>query len=60
MAKDSTNVNLEFEEMKDLLDIVLPKQKYVYKKTFKDNVFIIASIVLAGLVTIFTFVWGLL
>ena len=46
--------------MKDLLDIVLPKQKYVYKKTFKDNVFIIASIVLAGLVTIFTFVWGLL
>ena len=60
VAKDSTNVNLEFEEMKDLLDIVLPKQKYVYKKTFKDNVFIIASIVLAGLVTIFTFVWGLL
>ena len=60
VVRDSTCVNLDDEEVKDLFDFVVPKQKYVYKKTFKDNIFIIASIVLASIVTIFTFIWGLL
>ncbi len=60
MLEDSTMLNLNYEEMKSPIDMVMPKQKSVYKTTFKDNMFLIASIFLGVLVTLFTFVWGFL
>ncbi len=60
MLENNTTLNLDYEEMKSPLDIVLPKDKNIYKPNLEDNLFLISSCVLGGLVTIFTFVWGLL
>lgn len=54
----NSSLNLNFEEMKSPIDIVLPKQKFVVKTDLKDNLFLICSITLGVLVTLFTFVWG--
>lgn len=58
MLEENTMLNLNYEEMKSPIDMVMPKQKVVYKTTFKDNMFLYASIALGGLVTLFTLVWG--
>ena len=58
ILENNTMLNLNYEEMKSPIEAVMPKQKDVYKTTFKDNIFLISSIVLSGLVTFFTFVWG--
>ena len=60
MLENNTMLNLNYEEVKSPLQIVMPKQKAIYKTGFKDNVFLICSFVLGGLVTFFTFVWGFL
>ncbi len=60
MLENNTTLNLDYEEMKSPLDVVLPKQKNIYKPTLEDNLFLISSCVLGGLATLFTFIWGLL
>ena len=58
MLENNTMINLNYEEAKNPIEVVMPKQKVVYKPTFKDNIFLICSLFLGGLITLFTFVWG--
>ena len=58
MLSSNTMLNLDYEEMKNPLQVVMPKQKQIYKTTFKDNLFLFASMFLGVVITIFTFVWG--
>ena len=58
MLENNTMINLDYEEMKSPFEVVMPKQKFVYKTNFKDNIFLICSFTLGGLITFFTFVWG--
>jgi len=58
MLENNTMINLDYEEMKSPFEVVMPKQKFVYKTNFKDNIFLICSFTLGGLITLFTFVWG--
>lgn len=60
VLENNTMLNLNYEEMKSPLDVIMPKQTKVYKPTFKDNIFLIASLFLGTLVTVFTYVWGFL
>lgn len=60
MQESQATLDITFEEMKSPIDIVLPKQNNVFKPKYYDNLFLIGSLVLGSLVTIFTFVWGLL
>lgn len=58
MLENNTMINLNYEELKSPIERVMPKQKSVYSPNFKDNIFLICSIFLGGIVTLFTFVWG--
>lgn len=58
MLATNTMLNLEYEEMKNPLSVVMPKQTSVYKSTSKDNLFLVGSFILGFLVTLFTFIWG--
>lgn len=60
MLKTKSNLNLNFSQTPNLLDVILPVNRVVVKPTLYDNVFFIACCVLGGLVTIFTFLWGVL
>lgn len=60
LLENSTLLNLNYQKMDNPIDIVLPKEKYRYKVKPIDKVFLYASIVLGGLVTFFTYIWGLL
>lgn len=60
LLENNTLLNLTYKKMDNPIDIVLPKEKYRYKVRPKDNLFLWASIILGGLVTLFTFIWGLL
>ena len=59
MLESNTTLNLNYEEMKSPIDIVLPKQKNIFKPQLEDNLFLISAMVLGGLITFFTFLWGL-
>lgn len=58
MLEENTLLNLNYEQMKSPIEVVMPKQKIKYKTTIKDNIFLISSLVLGGLVTLFTLIWG--
>lgn len=58
MLEENTLLNLNYEAMKSPIEIVMPKQKVVYKATFKDKIFLYASLILGGIVTLFTLIWG--
>lgn len=60
MVESNTTLNLNYEEMKSPLDIILPREPNVFKPKLEDNMFLISAFVLGGLVTIFTFIWGIL
>ena len=60
MLENNTMINLNYEEMKSPIEVVMPKQKEVYKPSFKDNIFLICSLFLGGLITLFTYIWGLM
>lgn len=60
MIKNRSNINLGLGNPKNTFDLVLPVNKAVFKTTSFDNAFLIASYVLGGLVTIFTFIWGVI
>lgn len=58
MLEENTLLNLNYEAMKSPIEVVMPKQKVKYKTSLKDHIFLIASIILGGLVTLFTLIWG--
>ena len=60
LLENSTLLNLTYKKMDNPIDIVLPKEKSRYKVKPKDEIFLWASIVLGGLVTLFTYIWGLI
>ena len=55
-----TMINLNYEEMKSPIEMVMPKLKEKYEPTLKDNIFLISSLTLGTLITLFTFLWGFL
>ena len=60
LLESNTVLNLDYEEMKNPIDIVMPKQKEVYDETKRDRLFLYGTIILGGLITIFTFIWGVM
>ena len=60
LLEKNTLLNLNYKKMDNPIDVVLPKEKSRYLASNKDKIFMWASIVLGGLVTLFTFIWGLL
>ena len=58
MLATSTMLNLDYEEMKSPIETVMPKQTKVYRTTYKDNIFLVGSLCLGFLITLFTFIWG--
>lgn len=60
LLENNTLLNLRYRPKDNPIDLVLPKEKSRYKPSFKDNIFIIGSVVLGALITIFTYIWGLL
>ena len=60
IVESTTTLNLDFEEMKNPIEAVLPKQVNKYETTLKDRIFLIGSIVLGAVVTLFTFIWGVI
>ena len=60
LLENNTLLNLTYKKMDNPIDMVLPKEKYRYKVKPKDEIFLWASIILGGLVTLFTYIWGLL
>ena len=60
LLESNTVLNLDYEEMKSPIDIVMPKQKEVYDETPKDRLFLYGTLILGGLITIFTFIWGIM
>lgn len=60
LLEQNTLLNLTYRKMDNPIDIVLPKEKSQYKLSFKDNIFMIGAVVLGAVITIFTYIWGLL
>jgi membrane protease YdiL (CAAX protease family) len=60
LLEKNTLLNLDFKPMGNPIDIVLPKERSRYKTTKKDLIFLWGAILLGGLITLFTYIWGLL
>lgn len=60
LLEKNTLLNLTYRPKDNPIDLVLPKEKSQYKTTFKDNIFMIGSVVLGVAITLFTYIWGLL
>lgn len=58
MIQGNTVLNLTEKEYVDPVTRLLPKQKDVYKTNLKDNIFLITYLVLGGIITLFTLIWG--
>lgn len=59
IEKDIIN-NANFKKTDNPIDIILPKQPNKYKASFADNIFLYSALFLGAVITIFTFVWGVL
>lgn len=60
MLIKKSNLNLNFSKEMSPFEIIMPVNKFIFKPTTYDNVFLTASLVLGSLVTFFTFIWGVL
>lgn len=60
LLENSTLLNLNYKKMDNPIDIVMPKEKSRYLATLKDKLFMWGSIVLGAIITLFTYIWGLL
>lgn len=60
LLESNTLLNLNYQKMDNPIDIVLPKEKSRYKPMLMDEVFMWGAVVLGGLITLFTYIWGLL
>ena len=59
IVETSYTLNLYTPPIDSPVDMMLPPQTNIYKTNFLDRVFFYGSAMLGVLVTIFTFVWGL-
>lgn len=59
VVETSYTLNLYTPQIESPVDMMLPKQPNIYKPNLKDKIFLYGSAVLGVLVTIFTFIWGL-
>jgi len=60
LVESTTTLNLDFSSIKSPIDILMPKQTKIYRRTYKDKIFLKASVLLGVIITIFTFVWGVI
>ncbi|MBE5736332.1 MAG: CPBP family intramembrane metalloprotease [Clostridiales bacterium] len=60
LIESSTLIDLEAKVLDNPINAVMPKEKSRYKASYMDMVFLWGGVVLGALVTIFTYVWGLL
>jgi len=60
LLEKNTLLNLDYKKMDNPIDMVLPKEKSRYRMNPKDTIFMWGAIVMGGLVTLFTYIWGLL
>ncbi len=59
VLEHSGSLNLQYEEMKSPVDFMLPPQKSIVKTNTRVNLFLYSSIILGFLITLFTFIWGM-
>jgi len=59
LLENNTLLNLDYQKMDNPIDIVMPKEKSRYRANLKDKVFMWGAIILGGLITLFTYIWGL-
>ena len=60
LLENTTTLNLDFNTIKNPIEILMPKQDKIYRQTYKDKIFLKSSIILGVVITIFTFVWGVM
>ena len=60
IIENCTLLNLDYHSMENPIDIVMPKEKSRYKTIPRDKLFMWGAIVMGALVTLFTYIWGLL
>lgn len=60
VIENCTLLNLDYHTMQNPIDAVLPKENSRYKTIPKDKIFMWGAIVMGGLVTLFTYIWGLI
>lgn len=59
VMKKSGTLNINYEEMKSPIDLVLPRDTIKVKATTRVNLFLYSSMILGFLITLFTFIWGM-
>ena len=59
VMKKSGTLNINYEEMKSPIDLVLPRETTIVKTSTRVNLFLYSSIILGFLITLFTFIWGM-
>ncbi len=60
LLENNTLLNLEFQEKENPISYVMPKEKSRYQPRPLDKVFLWGGIILGGLITLFTYIWGLI
>lgn len=60
LLEKNTLLNLDCKKMDNPIDMVLPKEKSRYLPSAKDKIFMWGAIFLGGIVTLITYIWGLL
>lgn len=60
VIENCTLLNLDYHAMENPIDAILPKEKSRYKLIPRDKIFMWGAIILGGLVTLFTYIWGLI
>lgn len=60
IIENCTLLNLDYHSMQNPIDAVLPKEKSRYKTIPKDRIFMWGAAVMGALVTLFTYIWGLI
>ncbi|MBE5735003.1 MAG: CPBP family intramembrane metalloprotease [Clostridiales bacterium] len=60
LVESTTKLNLDFNSIKNPIDIFMPKQDKIYKAHKRDYIFLIVSVLLGTIITVSTFIWGLM
>jgi len=59
VMQKSGSLNINYEEMKSPIDLVLPRERVIIRPTTRVNLFLYSSLILGFLITLFTFIWGM-
>ncbi len=60
IIENCTLLNLDYHSMQNPIDAILPKEISRYKTIPRDRIFMWGAVVMAGLITLFTYIWGLI